>query len=88
MDGRHSNEEPYSNRELDTLLKGITAKIDEAAKDLAEQLDRIEEQTVKTNGRVSTLERWRSWATGALAVFTPVLIFVTAWFYTQITAIK
>lgn len=32
------------------------------------QLDRIESQVIKTNGRVSALERWRSFLTGAIIV--------------------
>lgn len=46
----------YSNREIDTLVK-----------ELKEQLDRIEVQTTKTNGRVSTLENWRAGIIAVLA---------------------
>lgn len=33
-----------------------------------EQLNRIEEQVKRTNGRVSSLELWRAYLTGAVAV--------------------
>lgn len=48
---------PYSNREIDSHFNEIK-----------ETLDRIEKQTIKTNGRVSSLEEWRSYVVGAVAV--------------------
>ena len=52
---------------------------------LAEQdrkLDAIHEQAVKTNRRVSKLEKWQSFIEGGLAVLTilvvPLLIYVVA----------
>lgn len=41
-----------------------------------EQLNRIEDQVRKTNGRVSNLELWRAYLTGAVAV----LIFLVSGF--------
>jgi hypothetical protein len=51
--------EDYTKRELDILFK-----------DIKEQLDRIEIQTSKTNGSVSSLKVWRGYITGGLAVIT------------------
>jgi len=48
---------PYSNREIDSHFLEIK-----------ETLERIEKQTIKTNGRVSSLEEWRSYVVGAVAV--------------------
>lgn len=53
------NDTPYSNREIDSHFE-----------ELKETLKRIEAQTTKTNGRVSSLEEWRSYVVGAVAVLT------------------
>lgn len=51
-------ERPYADEgEVIATFAGIRA-----------QLDRIEAQVTKTNGRVSALERWRSFMTGAIIV--------------------
>ncbi len=39
-----------------------------------EQLNRIEAQALKTNGRVSSLERWRYVAAGGLAVVSAIVV--------------
>lgn len=57
---------PYSNRELDTHFS-----------DIKETLARIEEQTIKTNGRVSKLENWRSYTAGAVAIICLVVVPIT-----------
>lgn len=46
---------------------------------LKEDIQRVEEQTTKTNGRVSTLEKGQAMVKGAVAVLTlatPFLLFV------------
>lgn len=48
---------PYSNRELD-----------EKFYDIKDSLNRIEEQTKKTNGSVASLKIWRAYLTGGMAV--------------------
>lgn len=53
------NEEPYQNREIREMFDDVKAT-----------LSRIEEQTTKTNGRVSTLEKWQSYVIGFCAAIT------------------
>lgn len=59
--------QPYSNREIDEFLH-----------DLRGSLQRIENQTTLTNGRVRRLESWRWFMAGGLAILTvlgvPVLL--------------
>lgn len=50
-------DENYSNRELDRMFEEIT-----------QTLERIENQTTKTNGQVASLKMWRAYMTGALAI--------------------
>lgn len=48
--------------------------LDEMFKVIDEKLDKIIEQTTKTNGRVTVLESWRGVITGGLTVITVVVI--------------
>ena len=56
-------EEEYSKREIDTFMQEIR-----------DQLNRIEAQTTKTNGRVSKLENWRGFITGGLAILSAIML--------------
>lgn len=60
--------QPYSNREIDNHFT-----------DIKSALARIEEQTTKTNGRVSKLENWRSLLIGGWAILIlfvlPILVY-------------
>lgn len=67
------SEKPYENREIREFFK-----------DIQSSLDRIETQTVKTNGRVSKLENWRAYSAGALAVITLVIVPILGWALYQI----
>lgn len=66
-----SDERPYSKRELDTFMI-----------DLKAQLDRIETQTTKTNGRVRALEFWRGIMMGGGIIITLIVLPMGAWVYT------
>lgn len=60
----------FSNGELQLMFEHIK----EHNKYVEENLRSIEEQTKKTNGRVSKLEKWQSYVFGATAVLTVIII--------------
>ena len=59
---------PYNNREIKEMFN-----------DLKTGQDRIESQVIKTNGRVTTLEKWRYTILGGMAVSTMVVIPILGW---------
>lgn len=62
------NDKPYENREIDNMFGEIK-----------ETLVRIEEQTKKTNGRVTQLERWKYMSMGATAILTTLIVPILGW---------
>jgi hypothetical protein len=64
----------YSNRELDQKLDNILDLIEGNRLASKDQLDRIETQTMKTNGRVSTLERWQFYVIGFCAAISILIL--------------
>lgn len=69
--------ENYTNREIDSHFKEIK-----------ETLSRIETQTIKTNGRVSKLEGWRAYVTGALAVSGIIILLIVYIFKTNTETLR
>lgn len=69
-------EKPYTKREMDMFFKSMTEKNDAwsatimtALEDIKQhELQPILKQTTLTNGRVSSLEKWRNWLTGAACI--------------------
>lgn len=61
-----SKDEPFSNREIQSMFEHITYK-----------LEAIEQQTIKTNGRVSRLETFRTLIKGMTVALSTMV--VTGW---------
>ena len=59
---------PYTNREIKEMFT-----------DLQDGQNRIENQVKLTNGRVTTLEKWRYTVAGGVAVLSMVVIPILGW---------
>lgn len=59
---------PYTNREIKEMFN-----------DLKDGQDRIESQVKLTNGRVTTLEKWRYTMVGGIAVLSMVVVPILGW---------
>ena len=64
----------YSNRELDSKFTNLLEHMKGFEKDTSDSLDRILVQTTRTNGRVSSLERWQSYVIGFCAAVSILLL--------------
>lgn len=65
---------PYSNREIDANFRHFEEKADQRHAEKLAILAEITNQVRKTNGRVSTLERWQSYVLGFCACITMMII--------------
>jgi len=74
------SEQEYSNRELDAKFGNLLEHMKGFERTVTDSLGRIETQTIKTNGRVTSLEKWRAYVLGFCAcitiLFIPLLYFV------------
>ena len=61
-------EAPFQNREIKEMFS-----------DLQKGQDRIENQVIRTNGRVTALERWKYVGMGATSVLTIIVVPILAW---------
>ncbi len=61
-------EEPYKNREIKEMFE-----------DVSNSLSRIENQTLKTNGRVTRLEKWQSFISGGMSVIVVIVVPLLGW---------
>ncbi len=66
---------PYSKRELDQKFLFIEEKMD----DLLDMSGRIENQTTKHNGRMTSMEAWRNFITGGMSVLVMIVLPLLAW---------
>lgn len=68
---------PYKNREIDEMFS-----------DIKESLTRIEDQTTKHNGRMSSIEKKQYIEMGAMSVITTILVPILAWALLVLVNIK
>lgn len=61
-------EEPFKNREIIEMFN-----------DLKNMVTRIEAQTTKTNGRVSSLENWKYMAMGGVSILSMLVVPLLVW---------
>jgi hypothetical protein len=94
-----SDAAPFSNREIVELFKAaderadnfhnnLTTRMEKFELDVRNSLQRIENQTTLTNGRVNGLENWRSFITGGMAIISLIVLPMFAWALYTIVNIK
>lgn len=66
----------YSKRELDRIFSEMNRDRDEKHRDQMTVLQRIEKQTTLTNGRVTSIELWRSSIRSGLKVTIWILVII------------
>jgi hypothetical protein len=75
---------PYSNREIDQFNSDLRQDI----LGLHAKIDKVLEQTTRTNGRLRTLEGWKMFVNGIMAVLitliVPVFVGVIIYYLTRI----
>ena len=59
-----------SNEVLYEKIIGLTNMVDEKFSENQKDNQRLIEQTTKTNGRVTSLEQWRWYQTGAITIIS------------------
>ena len=64
----------YSNRELDSKFDNLLGHMKVFEGETGGSLRRIEAQTIKTNGRVSKLEKWQQFVLGFCAAISVLII--------------
>ena len=62
-----------TNEVLLEKLKGLSDMVAEKFSENQAAHERVIEQTTKTNGRVTSLEQWRWYQTGAITIITVIV---------------
>lgn len=70
-------ESEYSNREIDMKVELIKQHIDDSQQAINEKLELILRQTTQHNGRMKSIEKWRSWSIGYASAITPVVAWIS-----------
>ena len=65
---------PITNEVLLEKILGLTALIDEKFEDNKKDHESLIAQTTKTNGNVTTLQKWMATSKGAIAVITTIVV--------------
>ncbi len=73
---------PYTNRELDRMLGDLKSELSSRFDNQDKTLNRIETQTVKTNGRVSKGERLIFALQVSISIFAFIVIPLCVYIYT------
>lgn len=69
------SEKNYSKRELDHFFKEAMGAIQTGIDSIKDEaLPRIETQVLKTNGRVTKLEKWQYTIIGSLTIITTIVV--------------
>lgn len=68
--------QPLTTNELNIMLQNLDKKVDEKFSDIKEILERIEAQTMKTNGRVTALEEKENKRDGSWTTLKWILGFI------------
>lgn len=64
----------FSNRELTNKFDNLQDKLDDNKDVIMSELGEIKVQVLKTNGRVSSLEKWQSYVIGFCAAISLLLL--------------
>lgn len=67
-------EQPYSKRELDHYFNDLRERFLGEIKEIGKDTKEIKAQTIKTNGRVTKLEHWRTAVLAAGGIITSIII--------------
>lgn len=70
---------PPPRMEYKPAMTYTDREIEEWRKDVAGSLERIETQTIRTNGRVTSLEKGKYITIGAVGVLTSIVVPILAW---------
>jgi predicted transcriptional regulator len=68
----------FTNRELALLIEGVKEHHRESFNELVKKLDRVLEQTTKTNGRLGVIEIWKANIEGRLWILPIITSAVVA----------
>lgn len=82
-----NNPPDYTNREIDTIINGLSVRLDDRLTEQDKTLARIETQTIKTNGSVASIQKWRERSMGGVIVAGILIIPILGWALTQLVGI-